>query len=419
MNIPICFDTGIIKVMRLLSVLIYITKIIIPVLLIILGIHALMKCVISGDEDAYKANIYKFLKKIFVGAFIFFIPTICFSFFSNLRKDFDNSKSMFSECFSCLFSPKHCEQLLSVYSDNYLFESDYERPNVSESPNIIQGSSGSGISYLEMHYIVGVSDDDTILIRTMDKTILVDGGRWQARDKIIKYLKAAGVTKIDALIGSHVHWNHVQAHAAIVDSFEVDKMYYSVDVVNCVKQKHCKSNDIKYLKDKVVKKNLKPIILKSGDKLSIGDMELFFIGPNRKLTTYQNANSLTFILKYKNNKFMLTGDTPASYTTVDKMLPVAKKHGMDLNVDVLKLPHHGYETLKLDFYKATSPKYVIIPNGAWCSKKYPSSTNKKNMKAVGAKYYQTCDNKNILLISDGNNITLKSKVEPKPINTYN
>lgn len=414
---PICYDTGIIKAMRFLSFLVYVIKILVPILLIVVSIYSLAKCILSADESAYKLSVYSLIKKTIIGALVFFVPTICFSIFSNIGKNYDSTKSMFSECFSCLFSPEYCNSLLEVYKDNYLFEESYTRPEYSDNPLVVPGESG--ISYLEMHYIVGVSDDDTILIRTMDKTILVDGGRWQARDKIVKYLKAAGVTKIDAVIGSHVHWNHVQAHAAILDNFEVENMYYSVDVVNCVKQKHCKSNDVKYLKNKVLEKKITPTVLKSGDKLTIGDMNLYFIGPNRKLSTYQNANSLTFILEYKNNKFMLTGDTPDSYTTVAKMLPAAQKHGMNLNVDVLKLPHHGYETLKLDFYQETTPQYVIIPNGDWCSKKYPSSTNKKNMKTVGSKYYQTCDNGNILLISDGNNITLKSKVEPKPINTYN
>ena len=62
--------------------------------------------------------------------------------------------------------------------------------------------------------------------------------------------KQIGVTKIDALIGSHVHWNHVQSHASIIDNFDVKETYYSVDVINCVSQGHCKSDDVKYIKNK-------------------------------------------------------------------------------------------------------------------------------------------------------------------------
>ena len=85
---------------------------------------------------------------------------------------------------------------------------------------------------------------------------------------------------------------------------------------------------------------------------------------------------------------------------------------MNLDIDVLKLPHHGYETLTDAFFKATTPKYAIIPNCCSCSSKYPSSTNKNLMKKYGTTYYQVCDSKNIVLVSDGKNISIKTKQDP-------
>ena len=262
---------------------------------------------------------------------------------------------------------------------------------------------------MEVHFIAGVSDDDAILIRTNDKTIMIDGGRYEARTKVVDYLKKLGITKIDALIGSHVHWNHVQSHASIIDNFDVKETYYSVDVINCVSQGHCKSDDVKYIKNKLKEKKMIPNILKAKDILEIGEMKLYFIGPNRSLTTYQNANSLVFILVYKNNKFLFTGDTPDKLMALSKFTPHTDYFNMGMDIDVLKMPHHGYENLSLEFYKATTPKYAIFPNCCWCTSKYPSSTNKKNMKEVGTTYYQVCDSKNIVLYSDGTNIAVKTK----------
>lgn len=267
--------------------------------------------------------------------------------------------------------------------------------------------------YIEMHFIAGVSDDDAILIRTRDKTIMIDGGQWKARTKIVSYLQKIGVKKIDALIGSHVHWNHVQSHAAILDNFEVDKVYYSVNPLNCVSKSQCKSDDVKYLKDKLIEKNITPTILKVKDSLQIGDMKLYFIGPVRgKLTTYQNANSLVFILQYGSNKYMFTGDTPDNYMDTTKFQNNSLYFNMNLDIDVLKWPHHGYETLTDAFFKATTPKYAIIPNCCSCSSKYPSSTNKNLMKKYDTTYYQVCDSKNIVLVSDGKNISIKTNQDP-------
>ena len=271
--------------------------------------------------------------------------------------------------------------------------------------------------YIEMHFIAGVSDDDAILIRTRDKTIMIDGGRWKARTKVVSYLQKIGVKKIDALIGSHVHWNHVQSQAEILDNFEVDKVYYSVNPLNCVSKSQCKSDDVKYLKDKLIEKNIAPTILKSKDSLKIGDMKLYFIGPIRgKLTTYQNANSLVFILQYGENKYMFPGDTPDSYMDTIKFQNNSLYFKMNLDIDVLKWPHHGYETLTDAFFKATTPKYAIITNCCSCSSKYPNSTNKKLMKKYGTAYYQVCDSKNIVLVSDGKNISIKTKQDPNDWN---
>lgn len=267
-------------------------------------------------------------------------------------------------------------------------------------------------SYIEMHFIAGVSDDDAILIRTSDKVIMIDGGRYEASDKIVSYLKNIGVFKIDALIGSHVHWNHVQSHAKILENFIVDKVYYSVDILNCISLGHCESNDNLYIKDELQKRNITPVILKSKSYLKIGDMELYFIGPVRgKLTTYQNANSLVFILKYGNKKFMFTGDTPDKYMDTTKFLQEASYFNMNLDIDVLKWPHHGYEDLTDEFFKSTTPEYAIMPNCCKCESYYPSSVNKKLMTKYGTSYYQVCDSKNIVLKSDGKRIVVYTNQE--------
>ncbi len=306
---------------------------------------------------------------------------------------------------------------LSTFTVNEVLERNnitvtaYDMAGNSKTAKCTTPKSGGN---LEIHFIAGISDDDAILIRNNNTTIMIDGGQWGARDKIVSYLKAAGVTTIDALIGSHVHWNHVQSHAAILDNFTVKNTYYSTDPRNCVSLSQCKSDDVKYIKDKLNSKGTPVTILKNSSYLEYGDMKLYFIGPNRKLTTYQNANSLVFILKYLNNTFMFTGDTPYNYMNANTFINNMKYFNIDnIDIDVLKWPHHGYENLNDEFFKATTPKYAIIPNCCWCTSKYPSSNNKSLMKKYGTTYYQVCDSKNIVLISDGNNIEIKTNQKPE------
>ena len=52
------------------------------------------------------------------------------------------------------------------------------------------------------------------------------------------------------------------------------------------------------------------------------------------------------------------------------------------------------------------PKYIYIPSSG-CSTKYPSSSDKKLIKKYGSTVYSRCD-KNVVLISDGKNIEIKT-----------
>lgn len=313
-----------------------------------------------------------------------------------------------------------------IYNNNYTSESSqytiYEK--LGSASVVVYDKAGNSSktncsisdSKIEMHFIPGISDDDAILIRTEDKTIMIDGGQWDAKEEIISYLKAIGVKKIDALIGSHVHYNHVQAHAAILDTFPVDKLYYSVDIMNCVSLGHCKSDDVKYVKDKIKELNKKPTILKPKDKLTIGEMEIYVIGPvAERLTTWQNANSLVFILKFGNNKFMFTGDTPDIYMDTTKFLQNASAFNMNIDVDVLKWPHHGYDdtVLKDEFFEATTLDYAIIPR-YFCNTTWPTGTTKYQLQKYNIKHYEVCyHGQNVVLESNGKTITIKTNQAPE------
>lgn len=270
---------------------------------------------------------------------------------------------------------------------------------------------------LEIHFITGVSDDDIILIRDNKKTIMIDGGQWNGRNKVVDYLQKIGVTHIDAMIGSHVHWNHVQAQAAILDNFSVDNLYYSVDILNCVNDGHCISRDVEHIKNKIIEQKKTPKILTVGDMLDFGDIKLYFIGPTRgKLTSYQNSNSLVFILVYGDKKFLFTGDTPSEYMNTTTLLTNAARFNMNIDVDFIKFPHHGYENLSDNLFKEMTPEYAISPNCCSCSSIYPTATNRNLLKKYNTTHYEICDSKNTVLLSDGNKIIVKTN--ENPLNYY-
>ena len=243
--------------------------------------------------------------------------------------------------------------------------------------------------YLEMHFIISGFNDDAILIRSGTSTILIDSGRYSAYKKVIPYLQDLGINTIDALIGSHPHYNHIQAQAKVIENFTVKSSYYSVDLNTCPSQKYCDSNDVLYIKDTLKKYNI-PINVKGpGDIITIGDMTIYVLGPyklDNKSKYMQNANSFIFILKYKNNTFMFTGDADSGTFNYKQLKPYADKLGISLDIDMLKYPHHGNSNLDTNLLNAMTPKYVIIPNYKYTQ--YPVSSNRSKLKKIGASIYE-------------------------------
>ena len=279
-------------------------------------------------------------------------------------------------------------------------------PSSSSSSNSSRPGTTKG---LQMYFIATGVYDDAIVIKTSDKVILIDSGRWSCRNYVIPYLNKLGIKKINAMIGSHLHFNHIEAQAAILENFEVDKIYYPDDIYTCAKRGSCNTDDQAHIVDALNKYGKKPVIVDAPEKIVIGDIELYFIAPHTIITSGkypQNANSSIMILKYYNTSFMFTGDSGGENMNVSKLREKANSLGISLDVDMLKYPHHGNAILSDSFLSAIKPEYVIVPN--YKSAKYPSSDNINKLSSYGVKMYRQSDSStgNIYLYSDGNTVSV-------------
>ncbi len=139
-------------------------------------------------------------------------------------------------------------------------------------------------------------------------------------------------------------------------------------------------------------------------------MTLYFMEPVNVTTSGkypQNANSFVFILKYKNNSFMFTGDIGLSTNHINHIKSYASQFGISYDIDVLKYPHHGNATLSDGVLSALTPEYAIVPNSR--SPKYPNTSNLTRLRNHNVKTYRQSDSRtgNIYVKSDGKNITIK------------
>ena len=94
------------KTFQIIGYLLFIAKIIVPLLLIILGTIDFAKATISSDDKAPRDAVVALIRRIIIAVIIFFIPTILnflLSLINGASEAFNDNG--FSGCTDCLFDP--------------------------------------------------------------------------------------------------------------------------------------------------------------------------------------------------------------------------------------------------------------------------------------------------------------------------
>ena len=74
-----CTNENVVKVLKFIAILFNIAKILVPIILIVTGVISLAKAVVSDERD-FSKEITSLVIKLFVGLFVFLLPTILLAF---------------------------------------------------------------------------------------------------------------------------------------------------------------------------------------------------------------------------------------------------------------------------------------------------------------------------------------------------
>ncbi len=203
------------------------------------------------------------------------------------------------------------------------------------------------------------SGDATILTSPDGKVMLLDAGEPECVDQVEAALRTLHVTRIDYLVASHPHVDHIGGFAKILQTFPVGAVYTSSVM-------YPTSHVMAYMEE-IQKQNIPHIFLSEGDTFDFGDfitVEVFhpaaeivyYEGYPENSTQFVNDLSLLLRFSYKESSMLFGGDL---YTTQERM--IAKKYGGRLKSDVFKVGHHGAATSSSKPYReAISPKIAVM-----------------------------------------------------------
>lgn len=248
---------------------------------------------------------------------------------------------------------------------------------------------------LKVHYI-DVGQGDSILIQKDGETMLIDAGDNESGKVVVDYLKKNHVSKIDYLIGTHPHSDHIGGLDTVIENFDIGK-------VMMPKVTHT-SKTFEDVLLALKKKDLKLILPKAEDTYGLGDAKWKILAPNGEEYDNFNNYSLVIQLLYKNNSFLFTGD--AESQSEKEILQANKKNS--LISDVLKIGHHGSSTSTTDeFLQAIQPKVAVISLGKENSYGHPHKEILEKLKKNQVTIFRTDLNGTIIATSDGEQITFE------------
>lgn len=263
---------------------------------------------------------------------------------------------------------------------------------------------------IHFFHIKGEDKSDAMLIRTpKGKNVLIDAGMPSAGPRLDEYLNDLDVKRVDIVLSSHPHIDHIGGFETIFRTKDIGKVietnvpHTSSDIYNNYRRLIEKKNiDLEYAEDGDVFRLEEDILLEilnppkgtSDDTLPYGWSELSASGQSAK---YINNVSMVVKLTYKENSFLFTGDI---YQESESNL--IELYGDKLEADVLKAPHHGDSTSSsIPFIKTVNPKITIVTTNVIQSKPIHDIYRK-----LGSDVYVTGGDGNILVVSDGKMIDI-------------
>ena len=237
---------------------------------------------------------------------------------------------------------------------------------------------------------IDVGQGDSILIRSADNAVLIDGGQHRYRNVVLSYLQEANVSRLDIVVATHPHSDHIGSLPTIISRIDVGFVAMPEITHN--------TETFENFLEAILNNDIDVVFPLAGDILQAGIINLEVVSP-QNISNNINNSSIVLRLVHGETAFLFTGDAEREA----EMQMVSS--GQDIRANVLKIGHHGSRTSTTQsFLNQVAPDIAVISVGGSNPFGHPHNEVVARLKEAEVDIFRTDIHGNILMATNGRGI---------------